>query len=113
MKREDIELHASIAWEKEMSSLLTDASAEEKRKIKKIGVSCFVDGAEWRINSVWHDASEKPENGRYILVDKEYRIQAVWKQYIGDDWLNDVNHFGITRWAYVDDLLPERKEEAK
>ena len=73
----------------------------------------FLAGAEWRINSVWHDVSEKPENGRCILVDKEYRIQAVWKQDIGDDWLNDVNHFEITRWAYVEDLLPERKEESE
>lgn len=73
----------------------------------------FMDGAQWRINSVWHDASEKPEKGRYILVDKEYRIQAVWKQDIEDDWLNDVNYFGVTRWAYVDDLLPERKEETE
>lgn len=70
----------------------------------------FREGAQWRINSVWHDVSEKPENRRYILVDKEYRIQAVWKQDVEDDWLNDVNYFGVTRWAYVSDLLPERKE---
>lgn len=73
----------------------------------------FREGAQWRINSVWHDTNEKPEKGRYILVDKEYRIQAVWKQNIEDDWLNDVNYFGVTRWAYVDDLLPVRKEETK
>lgn len=76
-------------------------------------VFAFRDGAQWRINSAWHDVSEKPENERYILVDKEYRAQAVWKQHVDDDWLNDVNHFGITRWAYVSDLLPERKEETK
>lgn len=73
----------------------------------------FIAGAQWRINSVWHDVSEKPENGRYILVDKECRIQAVWKQNIEDDWLNDVNHFEITRWAYISDLFPERKEETE
>lgn len=73
----------------------------------------FMDGAQWRIDSVWHDASEKPENGRYILVDKEYRFQEVWKREICDDWLNDVNYFGVKRWAYLDDLLPERKEETK
>ena len=77
------------------------------------GEALFIEGAEWRINSVWHDVSEKPENERYILVDKVYRAQAVWKQHVDDDWLNDVNHFGITRWAYVSDLLPERKEETK
>ena len=73
----------------------------------------FRDGAQWRINSVWHDAIDKPENGRFVLVDKEYRIYDVWKQDICDDWLNDVNYFGVKRWAYLDDLLPERKEETK
>lgn len=73
----------------------------------------FVAGAQWRINSVWHDAIDKPENGRFVLVDKEYRIYDVWKQDICDDWLNDVNYFGVKRWAYLDDLLPERKEETK
>ena len=73
----------------------------------------FISGARWCIDSVWHDASEKPENGRYILVDKGYRFQEVWKQDICDDWLNDVNYFGVKRWAYVGDLLPERKEETE
>ena len=73
----------------------------------------FMDGAQWRINSVWHDAIDKPENGRFVLVDKEYRIYDVWKQDICDDWLNDVNYFGVKRWAYLDDLLPEREEETK
>ena len=76
-------------------------------------MKAFISGTQWRINSVWHDASEKPENGRYILVDKEYRFQEVWKQDICDDWLNDVNYFGVKRWAYLDDLIPERKEVTK
>ena len=73
----------------------------------------FISGAQWRINSVWHDAIDKPENGRFVLVDKEYRIYDVWKQDICDDWLNDVNYFGVKRWAYLDDLLIEREEETK
>lgn len=28
----------------------------------------FVIGAEWRINSVWHNVSEIPEYGRVILA---------------------------------------------
>lgn len=101
MTREDIEKAAMLSCTSK-DEVFTD-----------FGCNCFIEGAQWRINSVWHDASEKPEKGRYILVDKEYRIQAVWKQNIEDDWLNDVNYFGVTRWAYVDDLLPERKEETK
>ena len=107
MTREDIE-------KKSMDySGFTGKPNDIDSQVRELLCKAFVDGAQWRINSVWHDANEKPEKGRYILVDKEYRIQAVWKQNIEDDWLNDVNYFGVTRWAYVDDLLPVRKEETK
>lgn len=29
----------------------------------------FVDGAQWRINSVWHDASEKPNKNQLVLFE--------------------------------------------
>lgn len=28
----------------------------------------FRNGAEWRINSVWHNINEKPRNGAMIIV---------------------------------------------
>ena len=70
--------------------------------------TAFADGAKWRIDSVWHDASESPRTGdRIIVIDEDYHIV-------------DVGYFGNSdrimdghRWAYINDLLPERKEEAK
>ena len=69
----------------------------------------FRDGAEWRIESVWHpgiDATmEKPALIEYPHVDGG----------IGHLVVQDVREFAdiITRFAYIDDLLPERKEESK
>lgn len=68
----------------------------------------FIDGAQWRVNSVWHDASESPRTGdRIIVINEDYHIV-------------DVGYFGNSdrimdghRWAYINDLLPERKEETK
>ena len=32
-------------------------------------VPLFKAGAEWRINSVWHDAREKPDKGKLLIVE--------------------------------------------
>lgn len=74
----------------------------------------FIAGAEWHINSVWHDANEKPKDEAPFIVEKkilegEY-VYECWVQTPSDNWEGDVIYFDVTRWAYVSDLLPERKE---
>lgn len=79
------------------------------------GLSCdelvedsFVKGAGWRINSVWHDASEQPDRGKDIIVmysNKSCRVflpNGIW------DNLIKVDKF--IKWAYIDDLLPNTKK---
>lgn len=67
----------------------------------------FVIGAQWRIDSVWHEADiEKPEPFRPILVehhDGKFSVNMVagGMKSCPMAW---------SRWAYVDDLLPGRKE---
>ena len=71
----------------------------------------FVKGAEWRINSVWHDVSEQPHRNTWYIVqigDNEFDIFAD-----SDNWEDFSRFINATRWAYVSDLLPERKEEVK
>ena len=65
----------------------------------------FKAGAEWRIDVVWHNMNEKP-NGRFVILadfgQEEYSL--------------GINLEGIEsakRWAYISDLLPERKEETE
>jgi len=65
----------------------------------------FISGAQWRINSVWHNMNEKPNGMFVILADfgqEEYSLG-----------INLEGMESAKRWAYVSDLLPERKEETE
>ena len=69
----------------------------------------FVEGAEWRINSVWHDIKEIPENNRMILIIMQHDIPTV----LGPDnsfFNEEVKDRQIQRWAYINDLMPNMKE---
>lgn len=78
----------------------------------------FYHGAQWRILSVWHDASEKPVLGENIIIEIKYDNGI--KDYIlplrGDHPNVITDEQGIcylllnakvVRWAYVKDLMPE------
>ena len=62
----------------------------------------FVIGAQWRIDSVWHNMSEKP-NGLFVILadfgEEEYSLGIT---------LDGIE--SAKRWAYVSDLLPDRKD---
>ena len=75
---------------------------------------------KWRINSVWHDGREVPEANKRVLVCFEtdidkivyYRVRA-FKPNVIKNW--NTGHRVLDKilyWAYLDDLLPERKEES-
>lgn len=81
----------------------------------------FTAGAQWRINSVWHDASEVPEANKRVLVCFEnvigeyvyYRLRG-FKPNVLKNW--NMGNFSLDKvlyWCYLDDLLPERKEETE
>ena len=99
----------------EQAALLRCASKGEV--LTDFGTSCFIEGALWRINSVWHDASEKPkfkgkvEKEKFMLFcnSKKYGLMLISQ----DEWDDFVERGMFHKWAYVDDLLPERKEDAE
>ena len=70
----------------------------------------FLNGAHWRINSVWHDASEKPKN-QLVLFECRKTYGKGYSVNFGENY--EILKNVVLRWAYIDDLLPERKEEAK
>lgn len=97
-------------------------------------IRVFVDGAQWHINSVWHDMEKevpqvygKYENEiapsipclvrGYLSTGYGYGVRywnvsyEVWDDEEADDYECDKDK--IEEWAYLDDLLPERKEETK
>lgn len=69
----------------------------------------FIAGAKWRINSVWHPCTERPEDGKMVLA-----ISRNQHPFIGGPnnakWDDTIREFNITKWAYVEDLVPEEDE---
>lgn len=63
----------------------------------------FIDGAEWRINSVWHDVdNELPEYNRHVVNEDWFDFTAKDEK----DLKRIMNQYPFKRWAYVDDLKP-------
>ena len=79
----------------------------------------FRDGAQWRIDSVWHDAIDKPERNRDFLYESArgwFGINNTTKmarEVYPEKWDRFVEGYDVIRWVYIDDLLPERKEVTK
>lgn len=71
----------------------------------------FVEGADWRINSVWHDANEIPKkNDSYIVVYNRFGIKTdFWSHYRG--WEKYRRADKVKKWAYIEDLLPTKEDE--
>lgn len=92
--------------EKAALELCTTEGQEEW--LKDYGKNCFMDGARWRINSVWHDGTASCETRRNALVLFKNGNAAVYKD------LRDLSFerlWGeVDKFAYLDDLLPEGKE---
>lgn len=94
---------------------------EEQKMLQMIA---FFSGAKWRINSVWHDvqkelpAPDKTVIAEYIIDgEKDYcfthRSESPRVSVDKHGFCFYIRGAEITRWAYLDDLLPDRKEEAE
>lgn len=67
----------------------------------------FLIAAEWRINSVWHDArTEIPQENRFILVIHDDDNCTVRKL------RGEISYCSLTwvRWAYIEDLIPNKED---
>ena len=92
MKREDLEKVADEFANKEY----------EISDIDRIPLyKGFYHGAEWRINSVWHNSkTEVPDVNTIVLVEKEDGSIWQYKVFAKSQML------GWKRWAYIKDLIP-------
>ena len=81
----------------------------------------FIAGAVWRINSVWHDvqkelpAPDKTVIAEYIIDGERdccftHRSESPRVSVDKHGFSFYVRGAEIIRWAYVEDLLPDRKE---
>ena len=67
-------------------------------------------GANWRINSAWHDASERPDKGKMLIVediDSAYDLVYLTQSKPWEE-LSEKNHY--MRGAYIEDLLPNMED---
>lgn len=106
MKREDIEKAADEFADREYEISNIDKDALYKG---------FYHGAEWRINSVWHDAKDVPQPFRafVILHDTENDFMMLTQYSI--TCYSDYNviyqeNDNMIAWAYIEDLLPNTEE---
>lgn len=105
MKREDIEKAAQSQCDRRFSYLHNSAFFDG-----------FMSGAEWRINSVWHDAKEIIVKPGYILVEFKtkrgvsYNIWKITHADVASYWNVFMEENNIIRYAYIEDLIPNTEE---
>ena len=134
MTREQIE-KAAMEYAVENSWYPGETSYESDiKEMEESFADAFKAGSQWRINSVWHDMKKEVpqvygeyENEvapsipclvrGYLSTGYGYGVRywnvsyEVWDDEECDDYECDKDK--IEEWAYLDDLLPERKEETK
>lgn len=120
--------------EKEIDSRLDEPDCEWDGIFNSGYSRGFREGAQWRINSVWHNmGTEVPQiYGDY--VDSIYpQIPCLVVGHLSTGYGYGVRYWNVTEqcwddeecddyecdkdkieeWAYLDDLIPDRKEETK
>lgn len=81
------------------------------------GDSFFKDRAKWEaehpqgLNDVWHKGSEEPQNNRLLLILFENDEICYFCNINRQTWHIIKDYKNIVCWGYVDDLLPNRKED--
>lgn len=70
----------------------------------------FEHGANWRINSVWHTTADMPTKSGYLAVLCYNGIMETCHHTIGIGFLEKTLQ-GYSKWAYVEDLLPNKQEK--
>ena len=96
---------------------------EEQIEVTSLSYSCvgsaidFEAGAKWAddnpkeglvdLSQVWHNAKEEPEKGKLLIGIDEDDV-SIYKWVDQDNnWLSFAKWCGLTRWAYINDLLPK------
>lgn len=100
MTKEDIEKTA-------INNISISERLDLRETVKGIACESFIVGANWRINSVWHDArTEIPQENRFILVIHDDDNCTVRKL------RGEISYCSLTwvRWAYIEDLIPNKED---
>lgn len=75
----------------------------------------FEDGVEWFKKALWYDASVKPEGNAVILYqwldDRGTMDVGIDGVFSDVEWAKFVAYNRITKWCYIEDLLPKESEK--
>ena len=85
----------------------------EAKKYYSDSINCynaFLHGVEWADDNpvyVWHDASEMPKEGEWILIqfDEDSYDTLVLCDMDADTFCAWCKKYDVIRWAYISDLL--------
>jgi hypothetical protein len=70
----------------------------------------FIAGADWRINSVWHDSKDIPKESSAILaIRSDGSTEIVYFINILR-WRSLIKRCGFVKWAYIKDLIPNKED---
>lgn len=73
-----------------------DVNRNRKSGIEPYSVVDFMEGAKWRINSVWHDASKAPQQSKMLIaICKDGREVLCGPN--NSDWKTTVKIFFIVK----------------
>lgn len=100
MKREDIENAAKKEAENLACLVYYGGSAISQEDVE----NAFVKGAEWRIDSVWHDFDININNHEDVVLLLENGKIVDYD----DDW--EEYYSPAVKWAYKKDLLPNTEK---
>lgn len=101
MKREDIENAAKKEAENLACLVYYGGSAISQEDVE----NAFVKGAEWRIDSVWHDFDININNHEDVVLLLENGKIVDYD----DDW--EEYYSPAVKWAYKKDLLPNTEKK--
>lgn len=77
--------------------------------------TAFAAGVEWFKKALWHDASVKPEGNAVILYqwldDRGTMDVGIDGVFSDVEWAKFVAYNSITKWCYIEDLLPKGGEK--
>ncbi len=75
----------------------------------------FERGVDWFKHAIWHEASVKPEGNAVILYqwldDRGTMDVGIDGVFSDVEWAKFVAYNSITKWCYIEDLLPKGVEK--
>lgn len=72
----------------------------------------FKRGVDWFKHAIWHESSVKPEGNAVILYqwldDRGTMDVGIDGVFSDVEWAKFVAYNSITKWCYIEDLLPNK-----